>query len=1166
MSFVIQCPTCQTQLSIGESMSGQQVRCPKCSTILAVGALPPNGAVAAPAGAKSRPPAAAAAPRAQPKPAAAKSVAGVKKTAPARAPQSTEVVDLPVYDEKPQPRGSGSRFGFFLIVFVVGIGGGGAAAYYGFPYVFKTGKSSSSPSTSTEAAPKPLPDDLVFMPDHCQLLASATVPKLFASTMYKEELKRLDITLEKSDIEAVFRLTGVLPDEIERLTFGAVLTDGTDPTKKPEWILVVRSSKPPRVDDLKTGTGETDAQPVTIGKQTIYRTSFGGAVFIPVERERTVVLGSSANVLKSVINRDGPTSLPEGLKAAYRPLNDSWGLWLGIDATAVPSFASVTALLGLNPTIFKRVQAVVLESPADKPFDFQIVVQCKDETDANATRDPLNAWLGILPPVPPTSLLSMFNSARFETIGNRIAARISVRTESLKKLVAELRWEIPEFWIVALADKSTRARASTLLTDNPQQSIPFLIRALQKDETLTDALIVLGEMKEKGKTAAPAVARLMTHPRTGPRLDAVKALAAFGPSAKKEVLAALLQGESDSDDGVRLAAQRARAQLGPLVPEDAESIAAVFKNTNADARARASALQAWAVLAPTDPMLVPTLLDTLKDKAKELRVAAILTLGKVAAKQRETVYPAFAAALKDDEQDVRTAAAAGLEMYGVPTEKECALLLALFKEANAPPFTMAMAAKLLAKAGPAAGKDAFAAFLGGLSHTDEAVRGACVAALAALPPPAATELPILLQQLEDVKSSAETKHFVLDTLNKLGDKLDRTKAPNLGRTLLQLSKTDAKLAEKALQAFAFLGAPTEAEVPALMELMKDPMATAATRGSAARALAPLGTTSPEIAKVLLVGLSDMDAAIRRLSAEGLAKAGLKTPEAVQAFAKALEDKDAAIRLNVTTALVAMPPAIMTYPHILRAYEDEDEAVRNKAIEGLKRVEKPDVPTLIAALMSPHLRTRLFALSILAEQKEGAGAAALEALAKAARDDSATVRLLALSALAASGADPQNITPTLVNALKDMSVTVQMAALEALVKLKQEPKVVVPLLLTAAGDKNNPGYEQAVKALGQLGDWAKEVRPQLLTALQKEETRGGASLALASMGKEGVKDLNGALEKAKDPALVIVLLETLAKIGPDARPALPEVLKRINSANAEIKTAAKAASVAIQKAK
>ena len=563
MSLVIQCPTCQTQLSVDESVSGQQVQCPNCNTVLQVGPVPPSAATAA----KPRPPASSTAPRTQPKPAASKSAAGVKKPAPARTPPSTEVVDWPNNDavETPRPHGSGSRFFSFLLVFVVGLGGGGAAAYFGFPYVFKS-ESGSSPSTKgPESGPKPPPDDLVFMPDQCQILASVTVPKLLTSAVYKDECRREGISLEKHDIAAVFRLTGVVPGEIERLTFGAVETEGTEQTKQTEWVLVIRSSNPPRVDELKTATGEYDPQPVTIGKQTIYLAAFGGALFFPVERERTVVLASSASVLKSVINRDGPTQLPEGLKTAYQPLNDSWGIWVGIDATAAPTPAagSPSAVPGLDAALLKSIEAVVVESPADKPADFQVVVRCKDETAAGTLRDKLNDLLGKIPPLPPANPLSIFNSVRFETVDKRIAARMSVRPEWLLKPLADLRWETPEYWIATLADKSdankaNRDRARQFLSVNPQRSIPFLVRALQNDSMITDALIELGEMKEKGKSAAPAVARLMTHPLTGPRLEAVKTLAAFGPQAKKDVLAALLQAESDSDDNVRLAARRAR--------------------------------------------------------------------------------------------------------------------------------------------------------------------------------------------------------------------------------------------------------------------------------------------------------------------------------------------------------------------------------------------------------------------------------------------------------------------------------------------------------------------------------------------------------------------------------------------------------------------------------
>ncbi len=500
-----------------------------------------------------------------------------------------------------------------------------------------------------------------------------------------------------------------------------------------------------------------------------------------------------------------------------------------------------------------------------------------------------------------------------------------------------------------------------------------------------------------------------------------------------------------------------------------------------------------------------------------------------------------------------------------PTEKESALLLASFKEANAPPTAIAAAAKLLGKAGPAAGKDAFAALLGGLNHEDALVRSACSAALDALPSPDAAEVPVLAQKLDDANANAETKGFVLKTLTKLGNKVDRAKVPTLGVTLMKLIESDANLADSALQLLETLGPPGDGDVPALLKLMQNPKATAKTRGFAARVLAPRAAASPEVSKVLLTGLSDEDAAIRKLSAEGLVKAGLKTPEAAQALAKALDDKDAAIRLNVTTTLAAMPPEAKTYLPLLKAYEDEDAAVQSKALEGLTRVDKPDPATLAAALKSNNQRVRLFVLKrLLADQKGVADKDVLEQLVNAAHDDSPTVRALAVETLVASGAAPELLAPALVGKLNDMAVQVRLVAVLGLIKLKQEAKVVVPLLLAAAMDKTNPIYPEAVKALSEIGDYAKPVMPLLLNALAKEETREVAVSALVSLGKDAVKDLKDMLGSTKDPVMQILLLNALGKIGPDARSALAVVNAKLSSPIPQVKAAAKMASDAIQK--
>jgi predicted Zn finger-like uncharacterized protein len=1159
VSLIVQCPACPTQLSVADNLVGQQVRCPKCNTILQVNAPPPPAPASAPVvvaspvptAPKSRP--AVATTRPQPKPTPAKTPAAVKKPAPAR-------VARPVLDDH-DPRGrdgSGSRIVTFLIAVVVGLAAGGVGGFFGLRYIpyFKP------PASSSSDAPSPTASDLVFLPDDCQVLASVNVPKLLESKSYKS-LEKEGVGLDDGEIAMVRRLIGVAPDEIERLTFGANFDELI------EWTLIVRARKPIRIDELKRGDDEGKPKERTAGKQTIYERSKEQAFF--VADEKTVVLGPT-EALERVLKRSGPTKLAAGLEAALPPLNDTWAVWVGVDVSVLKSkqLPVPAASIPGADEIAKQIKAVVVESPSDKPLNFQVVVRCKDDATAKALSDQFNLQLRAVPPIP-NSPMEILQGVRFATSGALAATRVNVDTKHLVDPIKLVKWENPDYWITQLTstNEADRQKAISRLKENPRVSVPVLVHGLDKDQKTRESVLnILLDLKEQGAAAAPAVARLVSHPQDALRMHAVKVLRGFGKNAKRDVLAALLQAESDANDAVRLEARRARDDLGPLGPDDAAQLAAVFANTGADPRARASAMQAMMTLAPDDPKLLETLLEAVKDKSKELRIAAAVSLGKIGAKQRDTTFSALVTALKDTEDEVRAAAVAGLDAIGAPNDEENTLLIELFKSTDASSTARMIAAKLLGKAGPAAGKEAFALLLGGLSHEDKAVREACGAALEALPPPDIGEAPALARNLDDAKSSPDTKRYVLKTFAKFGDKLAQANVPMLRAKLMKLIEADAALAEPALQVFASLGKPEDSDVPALMRLMQSKTVAPATRGYAAKALAPLGGSSPEIAKALLAGLADDDAAIRLLAAEGLTKAGLKKPEDAEALAKALDDKDAAIRLNIVTALVAMPPEAKTYGHLLRAYVDADPAVMTKAIEGLKR-GKPDAETLAAAVQSPHLSVRLYALSELAEKKDAAAPPPLEPLVRAARDDSATVRLLAVTALANSGADPQQLTPTLVGKLKDMSVDVRMAALLALVKLQQEPKEVIPLLLEMALDKASPGQPQAVAALSKLGDWAKPALPQLLAAFEKEETRGAAGPALVGLRKVAVKDLDDLLKRSdKDPTLQIAVLDTLAEIGPEARPALATVLKLVSGARvmAEVKAAARKASDAIQKGK
>ena len=1107
MSLIIQCPTCPTQLSVADNLLGQQVRCPKCNTVIQVNAPAPAAAVPKPrpSGPVARP---------QPKPMAPQPSAAVKTPPPVpvrrQAPDATP---------RANPTGPKSRKNLFLVVLILGIGAGGAAGYYGLQYIpyFKRADA-TSPSASN--APAGQVSDLVFLPNDCQVVASLNASAVLKSKSYKS-LAEEGAGVEESEQALVRRLVGVGPEEIERLTLGARLTD------KPEWTLVVRTTRPVKLDDLK---GESSDGPKVKGTQIYVKSSTEGFFLAD---ERTIVLGTPS-VLENVAEHGGPATLAAGLKTVYQPVNDTWSLWVGIDPSAAPKQNAPAGPGGPDMTaMLKQLTAVVVEAPADKPLELQVVFHCKDDATAQTVAAQLNPLLpGLLILAPPAALAPMSTSMSRENL------RLP-RSRSRRRRSSNRSWR-------RLGKPGLLDRAAVELEqrhppegDEPAQAESAAFVAPVGPRTRR------GPEDARGRAEHPARTQGSGRPGCpggGPARDAPAGRHA--PTRGQGAARLRPEGQARRPCGPapgpvgrgRRGPARGEAgidDLGPLGPDDATQLAAVAANEKADPRARASAMRALIALTPDDPKLIDNLIGSLKDKSKELRAAAAVALGGLGGKHRDTVFPALVTALKDMEEAVRTAAAAGLDRLGAPTDKESPLLVEAFKAPDATPLVMTTAAKLLGKAGPAAGQDAFALLLGGLSHDDKTVREACGAALEALPAPDAAETPALVQKLEDAKSSAETRRFVLKTLVKFGAKLDRTKVPTLAATLMKVIENDAALAEPALQVFAALGPPGPDDVPALMHLMQNKTASAATRGYAAKVLAPLGATSPEVAKALLAGLADNDAAIRRLAAEGLLKAGLKKSEEAEALAKGLDDKDVGVRMNVVTALAAMPPEAKTYGHLLRAYVDADAGVMTKAVEALKTAN-PDREALAAAVQSRHLSVRLYALSELADKKEGAGVAALEPLVRATRNNSATVRLLAVKALAASGADPAQLAPTLVGKMKDMAPEVRAAALLALVKLKQEPKEVVPVLLEIALDKTNPGQAQAAEALTQLGEWAKPALPQLMAAFLKEDTRGAAGPALACMGKEVVKDLDDLLAKsAKDPAMQVAVLETLAQIGPPA---------------------------------
>jgi HEAT repeat protein len=650
------------------------------------------------------------------------------------------------------------------------------------------------------------------------------------------------------------------------------------------------------------------------------------------------------------------------------------------------------------------------------------------------------------------------------------------------------------------------------------------------------------------------------------RKAAGQLLGQIGPKARGAALAALLARQGDADAAVRQAMQDALAKLGQPTEDDIKALTVVARDGGLDPGPRIAALRGLAALEGQMPDLLPLLKDLLKDPSKDLRAASVAALGKVAEKQRAAVVPSLMAALSDGEDSVRAAAQAALTALGPPNEKETADLLKAFKSDKTPTPTRLALAALLGQVGPDGRTDTTPALLEGLAHKDKAVRDACAAALDAYGPPPLTDVPQMVQQLNDADSSPELKRYLVRAFAKLGPQIDRAKFPQVSRSLFDLlTGGDAELSDAAFQALSALGPPRDDDAPALVKLLQDKKAVLKARVYAVGGLAALRDV-PDASKAVLAALADGEADIRRAAAQALGRPGVKSKEMLDGLVKALQDADPGVRNAAAAGLTTLPADSKPLPYLLKAFEADDDAVVRKAAEGLARLGAPtkaDVPTLKDGLKSARARTRLYCTMSLAELGPDA-LPALDALGAALRDVDPTMRQLALRAVRGVGPEAKSVAANVTTLLKEANPRLKLEAALTLAALKLEGKDVAQALFEAAVDKENPGMEEAAAALKKLGDWAAPAVPYLIGKLDNEEMRPLAVPALASIGKPAVKDLIEVL-KDKDAGKRQAGVEALGQMGPPASQALGLILTLAQKDPVpEVKAAARKAADAIQK--
>ncbi len=384
----------------------------------------------------------------------------------------------------------------------------------------------------------------------------------------------------------------------------------------------------------------------------------------------------------------------------------------------------------------------------------------------------------------------------------------------------------------------------------------------------------------------------------------------------------------------------------------------------------------------------------------------------------------------------------------------------------------------------------------------------------------------------------------------------------------------------AADALADLGYRAGAATPQLVLALDSP--DAELRWRAARALGLIGNA--KAADGLRKHAADENAMVRAQSVYALGRMRVEDEASLKAVVARLTDPEAIVRRASVSALLALKAdRSKLMPLVVKALEDGDPAVVMPALHSLAEAGADVVPALAEAL--DHKEARYWACLILAELGPKAKEA-VPALQKVVADERPEVRLQALVALGEIGPDARPAVPTVIKSLDDPEISVRYAAAFALGRIG-DPSAAAAL--AKAAEAEDP-------FLKQLAIWASaKVDPQneqkmslaiksLVAGLthEKQSHRAAAARGLLDLGRDeqmskeidaliptldeeqfgryvtafaalGPRVVPRATEVLADPERRARGMRILARVGPKAAPAVPELIKLLADADPKTRT-------------
>jgi HEAT repeat protein len=409
----------------------------------------------------------------------------------------------------------------------------------------------------------------------------------------------------------------------------------------------------------------------------------------------------------------------------------------------------------------------------------------------------------------------------------------------------------------------------------------------------------------------------------------------------------------------------------------------------------------------------------------------------------------------------------------------------------------------------------------------------CLAAMCWLAHAAPPTLPELTETLNSTDEA--TKLQALDRLGARGV----GGADAVAAVAELLNDRSPAVRAHAVQALGAIGTPAKPVVPALVELLKDSDATV--RRQVVRAVGRIRPGPGVMVPLCVKLLEDADAGVRMRVLNAIAEAGA---QAVPGLVEAMKNDKAAYWACLVLREMG-PAAKSAIPALTEKLRDPRPEIRREAALALGAIGAAAAPVAgqVAALLGDE-HTRIAATFALGEIGQLSPDAEQTLRANASSDNKllASVSLWTLARVHPEDKElRRKVTEQLVERLKDRDPFVRTGAAHALAALPPAPEITLPIWERALADADETTLRYALNALAGQGP---KLVPRLIEGLKHEKARANIAYILGQIGPAAAPatEALAGLTADRHPHVVQEALVALAKIGPGAKAAVPQLIE------------------------